>query len=386
MDRGIGGSRSADGPGVDLARAVDEFLVSKEKARGGGAYVSTADSVLGRFVEWATPRGVEHVGDLDKHVLADYAGHLKRRVRADAIKTSTAGTYYDVVAAFCAWAVRRDLLATNVARKSVALESLPDPTGSTDDPQLWSQATAEALLRWTTWKVDDALANDWGSPEQFVRDRALVATLYYCGVRGAEVLKRGDDARRTGLRWRDIDLDGGALPVLGKSQQYEHAPLPERAATFLRTHRRHQRPANDDWPVFRSEHRPSVASAVWEQLGERYGDTERARIVEDRLMLGDATIDDLLREHDLVPPPLSTSGARHVLAQLSDESGVTVDGEPPKPHGARRGLGDVLYRRNPVDAQEALRHRDIGTTHESYSGIKAAETSAAIDEAMADDE
>lgn len=374
-----------DGPATPLGDAVEAFLASKAKAQGGGAYVGTARSVLDRFVDRATRRGVERVRGLDKHALAGYAAHLKQRVGAGGITAATAHTYYDVVAGFCSWAVRRDLLSTNVARKSVALEELPDETGTGEDPQMWSRATVDGLLRWTTWKVDDALANDWGDVERFVRDRALVAALYYCGVRGAEVLSRGDDPRRSGLRWRDVDLDSGALPVLGKSQEREYAPLPDAAVRYLWNHRRHQRPATEDWPVFRSAHRPSVAEAVWEQLGERYGADRRADIVEDRLMVGDADIEDVLREHELVPPPLSTSGARHVLERLSTESGITVDGEPPKPHGARRGLGDVLYRRNPVDAQEALRHRDVSTTHASYSGIKAAETSEAIDEAMADD-
>ena len=373
------------GSQTPLADAVDQFLASKEKAQGGGAYVSTAGSVLNRFVEdWAEPRGIDRIGDLDKYAFARYAQYLKQRVRGAGIAPSTAHTYYDIVAAFCAWAVRRDLLATNVARKTVALEELPDSSGTAPDTQIWSRDTAEALLQWTTWKVDDALANDWGSVEQFVRDRALVAALYYCGVRGAEVLKRGDDARRTGLRWRDVDLDSGSLPVLGKSQVREQAPLPEHAARYLCSHKRHQQPASDDWPVFRSAHRPSIATAVWDQLGERHGPDGRAAIVESELMLEDCSVEELLRKHTLVPPALSTSGARHVLAQLSAESGVTVDGEAPKPHGARRGLGDVLYRRNPVDAQEALRHRDISTTHESYSGIKAAETSAAIDDVMDD--
>lgn len=375
-----------DVPDASIDDAVEAFLASKEKARGGGAYASTASSVLGRFVEeWASARGIDHVEDLDKHAMAGYARYLKERVSAGGIAPSTAHTYYDVVGAFCSWAVRRDLLSTNVARKAVAVEELPAETGTADEPQMWSQETAGGLLRWTTWKVDDALEHGWGSVERFVRDRALVAALYYCGVRGAEVLARGDDPRRSGIRWGDVDLDSGALPVLGKSQEREYAPLPDVAVDFLRSHRTHQQPPSDDWPVFRSGHRPTVASAVWEQLGDRCGADVRTTIVEEQLMLGDDSIEDVIREYDLVPPPLSTSGARHVLERLSIESGITVDGEPPKPHGARRGLGDVLYRRNPVDAQEALRHRDISTTHESYSGIKAAETSAAIDEAMSDD-
>lgn len=375
-----------DASGVVLDDAVDAFLASKEKAGGGGAYARTASSVLRRFVDsWANGRGIDRVDDLDKHAMASYAHHLKERVSAGSITPSTAHTYYDVVGAFCTWAVRRDLLSTNPARKAVALDELPAETGTGEEPQIWSRETAERLLRWTTWKVDDALANDWGSVERFVRDRALVAALYYCGVRGAEVLARADDPRRTGLRWRDVDLDSGALPVLGKSQQREYAPLPDAAVDHLRSHRRHQRPPSEDWPVFRSAHRPSLASAVWEQLGDRYGPDERASIVERDLMLSGDSIESVIREYELVPPPLSTSGARHVLERLARESGVTVDGDPPKPHGARRGLGDVLYRRNPVDAQEALRHRDISTTHDSYSGIKTAETSAAIDEAMSDD-
>ncbi len=57
---------------------------------------------------------------------------------------------------------------------------------------------------------------------------------------------------------------------------------------------------------------------------------------------------------------------------------VQVDGEYLKPHGARRGLGDVLYRESAELAQSALRHRSIRTTHDAYSHIDAGETAEEV--------
>ena len=84
----------------------------------------------------------------------------------------------------------------------------------------------------------------------------------------------------------------------------------------------------------------------------------------------------LYRDHDLVPPALTTNGGRTVMRHVCGEAGIILDGEHDylTPHGGRRGVGDVLYREDPVLAQTALRHRSIETTKDSYSYIEAGET------------
>jgi steroid delta-isomerase-like uncharacterized protein len=58
----------------------------------------------------------------------------------------------------------------------------------------------------------------------------------------------------------------------------------------------------------------------------------------------DVDIGTVIRENEVVLPAISTEGARSVMKRLCDEADLDVDGEYLKPHGARRGLGDELYR------------------------------------------
>jgi integrase len=66
------------------------------------------------------------------------------------------------------------------------------------------------------------------------------------------------------------------------------------------------------------------------------------------------------------------------MQRVCEEAEITLDGEYDylTPHGGRRGVGDVLYREDPVIAQTALRHRSIETTKDSYSYIEAGETAS----------
>lgn len=122
------------------------------------------------------------------------------------------------------------------------------------------------------------------------------------------------------------------------------------------------------------------------------------RVAREELQVGDPTldaddidglleerdVDDVLREFNIVPPSITTDGARSIMKRLSQEADLDVDGEYLKPHGARRGLGDQLYRVNPALAQQALRHKDLQTTHEKYSDIRASEISTAVDNILDD--
>jgi integrase len=209
-----------------------------------------------------------------------------------------------------------------------------------------------------------------------VRDRALVATLAYTAVRGAEVLREPRDSRRNGLRWRDVHLDDGYLEVLGKSREREEVPVPPQARRFLTRHRRRQAPGSPEWPVFQSGHLPSKYALVREVLDD-----------EDDIdsWCSPARIDEALRRFDCTPPALTVEGGRRVLSRLSLESGIREDGAPLKLHGARRGLGHELYQRSAELAQATLRHKSIETTHERYTDIEAGRTGEAVGEILDDE-
>ncbi|QZP39170.1 hypothetical protein [Halobaculum magnesiiphilum] len=172
-------------------------------------------------------------------------------------------------------------------------------------------------------RTEDAIDHGWLDADRATRDRAIVATLAYSGARGSELFRDPQNTRRSGLRWRDIDLDEGVLRVYGKSQEWQRSPLLNPGVERLRAHRRRQDPPTDDWPVFPTAHLPSLYNAV------READGVVAETAKD-------TVWSLLREHELTPPALSTTGARTLLKRLPSESGITEGGEPRLPAWARR--------------------------------------------------
>lgn len=78
---------------------------------------------------------------------------------------------------------------------------------------------------------------------------------------------------------------------------------------------------------------------------------------------------------------MSSRGARSLLGRLCEAAGVDVGGES---HGARRGLGDVLYRESAELAQSALRHASVRTTHDVYAHIDATETADTVGSVLDD--
>ena len=318
--------------------------------------------MVGDFVDRVQERGAESVADLTVRQPEQFGDHLARRAwaREDdpniGITGRTAHQYYALVRSFCTFLVERDALESNPANSAVASDALPDRSvGVRDDDrqQFWSPSTRDDIVRWLDWRTEDALDHGWLEADRATRDRALVAVLAYSGARGAELFRDPQNDRRNGLRWRDVDLEDGLLRVYGKTQEWQQSPLLEPGVERLRAHRRRQDPPTGEWPVFPTGHLPSLYDVVRD-----------ADVVEEELTK--RTVWPLLREHELVPQALSTAGARSLLKRLSTESGITQDGEPLLPHGARRGLGDELYDTSAELAQEVLQHQSVETTHASY--------------------
>ncbi|WP_435064206.1 tyrosine-type recombinase/integrase [Halobaculum sp. EA56] len=364
-------------PGTPLADAHAAFCSHVSKG-DSGRHRGEVERVVGDFVDRAADRGVEAVADLDVAALEAYAAHLSWRAWAreespdSGITGRTARQYYALVRSFCTYLLERDALETNPAKSAVATEALPDPSvGVRGDEreQFWSADTRERIVRWMDWRAEDALDRGWMDPERATRDRALVAVLAYSGARGAELFRDPQNDRRTGLRWRHVDLEEGTLRVYGKPQEWQRTPLLAPGVERLRAHRRRQDPPSEEWPVFPTSHLPSLYSVVREADGV---DAEPTK----------GTVWDLLRDHDLVPPALTTAGARRLLKEFSAESGITEDGEPLLPHGARRGLGDELYDTSAELAQEVLRHRSVETTHRSYRDEDLARLRDAAEDAI----
>lgn len=354
----------------NVENALDSYVKSKAVAdpegRGAGNYVSNAESVIQRWADWLEcEENVEALETIEPVHLRHYARHLKTKVRQDEYTASTAQTYYAYVRAFLTWCSRDQLLDSNPAEDEIALEELPDDPGTREAQQFWSPTDRRQLESYVRQQALAAIEADEAEKRKRLREHALVALLAHTGVRGAEVFAHPKDDRRNGATWADVDWANGALRVLGKSQEYEYAPLPEVAQKPLRRWKDELDPPTPEFPLFPTEHAPSKYNAVRSQVPD--------------LDLEDVDIDAVVRDYEVVLPAISTEGARSLMKRLCNEAELDVDGEYLKPHGARRGLGDELYRANPTDAQAALRHSSISITNESYSHIEAGEISDVID-------
>jgi len=83
---------------------------------------------------------------------------------------------------------------------------------------------------------------------------------------------------------------------------------------------------------------------------------------------------DCYRVAGHTPKALTTNGGRSVLKRLCEAADLDIDSDYLKPHGARRGIGELMCReRGAAVAQRTLRHADPRTTSEMYSHIEASE-------------
>lgn len=344
--------------GKPLETARDEFVAERE-----GNYALNLEYVLESWIAWCRRRNVHTLEAITPVTMRRYATHLKQRVDADAIAASTARTYYNYVSALLTRCVEVGDLAENPAEKRNAKKPLPAATTSSGDQQFWSPEQRSALVEYVDERAREAIDADGTDAVEEVRDRALVTVIAYTGVRGSEVLADSRVERRNGLRWGDVDLANGVIRVLGKSGDEEEVGLTGQTIEPLRRLRTIVDPPATTWPVFPSRHPPSLYDAI-RNAGCEVPDADPWAFVLER---------------EIEPPSMSTSGARALLKRLSDAASVPglEDGEYLTLHGARRGVGETLYREHgPQRAQRTLRHADPRTTSQMYSHIEASELGA----------
>lgn len=362
-----------------LAAAKDQFVDSRRKGTGG-RYATELDRVLSSWLEWCAKRGATDTSDVSDRLLANYARHLGQRVRArvsdpdddSGVSGRTAHQYWGYIRSFLSYCVEWGYIPQNPAKQGHVVDELPEESLGTDDSdeQTWSPDERRALLDYVDERAREAIDADGLDADGPVRDRAIVYVLAYTGARGAELFRDPDDDRRDGLQWSDIDFEATRISALGKSQDYEAVQFPEAAHSALRQHKRVQDPPADDWPVFPTRHRPTLAQLEADADGDR--DDEQS-------------LAEYLHEHDLEPPSITTTGVRSVLQRLCEADAVTVEGDHEylKPHGARRGIGKALYKNHSHEAaQKALRHQDPATTSEMYADIEAGEVAAIADDVL----
>jgi integrase len=361
--------------GATLSAGVGAYLRSIES----GNYRRNVEAVLQSWSDWITAgRDIDRIEEIAVLDCRHYARYLKQQVREGNLKASTARTYYSTVRAFLGFCVDEELIDSNPAAVHRAVDELPEDTGDADR-QFWGKEERQQFLEYVDSRARTAVEADSEAERVTAyRDRALVYVLAHSGVRSGEVFSDPADEKRTGAQWSDLDLEHGTLRVFGKSREYEYAQIPDTALSVLGRYKRVLDPATPEWPLFPTNHPPSLYAAARTQLSERGYETGKI----ERL-LDEAPVDTVIQEHSLVPPSLSKNGARSILTRLCDAADLEIDGEPLKLHGARRGLGHELYRKGHAElAQSALRHTSIEVTHDSYSDIQASETATKVGDVL----
>ncbi|WP_090311514.1 tyrosine-type recombinase/integrase [Natronorubrum texcoconense] len=354
VDTESGGS-SGETP---LEAATAEFVAERD-----GNYAQNLEYSLESWIDWCADRDVDTLEGVSPLTMRNYASHLKRRAHADAINASTAQTYYNYVSALLARSVEVGVLGENPAEKREARKPLPVATTDSGDQQFWHPEQRTAIIEYVDERARAAVDEQGSDAVEAVRDRALITVLAYTGVRGSEVVADSRHDRRNGLRWSDVDLENGVIQVFGKSQDREEVGLTGQTIDPLCRLRSLVDPPAESWPVFPSRHPPSLYE----------------RIRNAGYDVSDADPWTFVLENAIEPPSVTISGTRTLLKRLSDEADVPglADGEYLTLHGARRGVGETLYREHGAQrAQRTLRHADPKTTSTMYSHIEASELGA----------
>ena len=367
-----------------LQEGLAQFLTAKSKGDESGNYRRNAKRVITRWIDWLNQRDIDNFEQLDETVLAHYAEYLQRRVAAKEAETtdggiarSTAWTYYNTISAFLGWASKWGYIQENYARAGLAQEPMPErSTSQQTEQQFWTPDQRDQILNYVNERAHNAIDEKGMDAVVEARDRALVAVLAFTGVRASEIFRSEHDNRtgRQGIQWRNVDLDEQTISVLGKNQQRQSAWLLEQAIPAVERYQTISDPPSDEWPVFPTKHAPSLYQYARTYLREVEGEDEET--VEE--ILKNHSIEKVLRDYQITPPAITTTGARSVMKRLCEAVDIDVLTPPKGPgylqlHGARRGIGDTFYRMDRGTAQDLLRHQSLETTKDHYSHIDATE-------------
>ena len=210
---GSRGRREAGRYNGHMDRLIEEFLGYLGYERGASPH--TLDAYrrdLSRYAAFLADRGVVKADAIDRNDLTAYVAAL----RADGLAPTTVERRVASLKSFHKFLVREGV-TENHPSSALPLpkvpERLPDVVSIDDAEKLLSQPFAE--------------------DPRGLRDRAMLETLYGCGLRVSEL---------TGLDVGDIDLRDGFLRVFGKGGKERVVPVAGHAASALDEYLRRGRP------------------------------------------------------------------------------------------------------------------------------------------------
>jgi integrase/recombinase XerD len=192
---------------------VDDYLGHLAVERGASPNTLAAyGRDLSTYTEFLASRGVNDVDRVRREDITAFVAHL----RARGLAPSTVERKVAAVKGFHRFVVREGL-SENHPTARVPLPKVPDRL-----PDVISVDDAERLL-----------AQPFPDGAAGLRDRAILETLYGCGLRVGELV---------GLDTGDIDLEAGFLRVFGKGSKERFVPVSGMAALAVSAYRSHGRP------------------------------------------------------------------------------------------------------------------------------------------------
>jgi len=343
-----------------LAAARDAYLRSRGKgtASESGTYRRNARRELDLYIGYLQRQGISDLGGINADVLRAY---VRDDLLARDLSPRSVQKYYDYISGWLGWAQREGLVDQHYGIQERAREPLPDIDTRKDSlQQTWREDHRQAILEFVDECAHDAIDADGLDAYKQTRNRAMVYVLAYSGVRGSELLANPEDDRRDGARWHDLGADLASLTVLGKTQEWEDRSIPPQAHSAIKQWERVLEPASD-WPLIPTLHYPSL-----------YDPLRDADVNVDALS-GHSDIFAAYQNADLVPPAMTTAGARSLMRRLTDDAGIDVEEGYLQLHGARRGVGRVLALQQGADAAADQLGNSVAVVEERYSDILASE-------------
>jgi integrase/recombinase XerD len=207
-----------------MQELVEDFLQYVRNERGQAEHTQrTYASLLGRFVQWATDRGLTAWTDVQLKDLTDYLLHEQQRKLAhtpeeSTRKLSTSSLYLEIAAfrAFYKFCETEKLLPENVA------ENLTLPKRWKRLPKSLTNDEIENLLRPVTPATPGSLCDD-----------AILELAYASGLRLAEL---------RGLRLEQLHLEAGFVTVIGKGNKERVVPVGSKATEAMERYLQTGRP------------------------------------------------------------------------------------------------------------------------------------------------
>ncbi|MFZ9870930.1 MAG: site-specific tyrosine recombinase XerD [Candidatus Kapaibacteriota bacterium] len=247
---GAGAGAAAGAVSGAMTRSITGFTAFLRLERGAAEHtVEAYQRDVRRLAEYLTGAGLESFTDAERRHLTGFLSFLHEM----GLSASTRTRYISSIKQMYAWL--SGIRAMNT-----------DPTATLDVPQsrraLPTCLSAQEMIRLIEATTPSADSTVPIRPAD-IRDRAMLETLYACGLRVSELL---------GIRQRDLHVDAGVLLVFGKGSKERLVPVGAHALQWIERYIHEVRPLflrnydTDDILFLSQRGRPLSRMSVWNMI------------------------------------------------------------------------------------------------------------------------